>query len=596
MRSYAQGGAGDPDWRAEVLRRTSRLLVVFCVPTALLAMEFNRVPGRYTSDALVLVFLAVVVLVAALSSQVRSWRPLAASLVVVLVAVCLAIGARFGFGPGPGMGLLCGVVLAAVFFGGRAMWCVAVLCALAILGIGAAVHAGRLHLLDPRRMFAWTEMDTWLRVSAVFLLGTSIAASTVATLIARLERALAEEHDARAASEKARRRNEFLAEASRIFASSPDYESSLQRVAELATPLLGDCCAIRVGTSRGAVRRIVVAASSDGQGAAQLRELASFPPRQDAARGVEDPEFLRALRDRGLESQVSVTLSTRDRVHGTLTLASPAAGRDALDLATAEELGRRATAAIEVGLLFEATQRAIELREEFLAVSAHELRTPLTSLRLALQSMARRELQEHGNPGSEAWSRMLAIAERQTENLCRLADTVLEVTRTAGSPLPLALSDVDLAEAVKAAVAQVSEPLRASGSALDVDVRGPIVGHWDASRLQQVTVNLLSNAIKYGEGRPIEVRADAEGDRARIVVRDHGIGIAPELLPHIFGRFERAGTTRNYGGLGLGLYLVQRIVERLGGTVECASIPHEGSTFAVTLPLGGSVGEAPHRA
>jgi signal transduction histidine kinase len=183
---------------------------------------------------------------------------------------------------------------------------------------------------------------------------------------------------------------------------------------------------------------------------------------------------------------------------------------------------------------------------------------------------------------------MVSIAERQADNLSRLADTLLEVSKVATEPLPLTLAEVDLAESVKAAAAQVSEPLRASGSALAMDLPGPIVGFWDAARLREVTVNLLSNAVKYGAGRPIEVSLRAADGIARLVVRDHGIGIAPDLVPRIFGRFERAAPPSHYTGLGLGLYLVRRIVERLGGTIECSSVPNEGSTFTVALPFAGA--------
>jgi signal transduction histidine kinase len=234
----------------------------------------------------------------------------------------------------------------------------------------------------------------------------------------------------------------------------------------------------------------------------------------------------------------------------------------------------------------EAAQRALEAREEFLAVAAHELRTPLTSLMLVVQRASRRAKQ--GLPGEAEQARierMLAIAERQTVSISLLVDRLLDVSSLAGGSFQLVLSEVDLADAVRTSVAHLSDPLRASGSQLTVDAHGPIVGHWDRSRVEQVVTNLLSNAIKYGEGRPIEISVAAGDDVARLVVRDHGMGVSPEEQARIFGPFERAASPRHYGGLGLGLHIVQQVVERLGGRVECVSTLHEGSTFTVTLPL-----------
>jgi len=106
-------------------------------------------------------------------------------------------------------------------------------------------------------------------------------------------------------------------------------------------------------------------------------------------------------------------------------------------------------------------------------------------------------------------------------------------------------------------------------------------------------VNLLSNALKYGAGKPVQVRVESEGGWARLQVRDEGIGIAPEHLGRIFGKFERAVSERNYGGLGLGLYITRQVVEWLGGSVKVESHPEQGATFRVELPLQGPSPTAP---
>jgi signal transduction histidine kinase len=112
-----------------------------------------------------------------------------------------------------------------------------------------------------------------------------------------------------------------------------------------------------------------------------------------------------------------------------------------------------------------------------------------------------------------------------------------------------------------------------------------VAGEWDRHRLEQVFINLLTNALKYGEGKPVEVRLSAKGDKAVLEVEDHGVGIAPEDQRRIFDRFERLEATRHVSGLGLGLYIVREIVRAHGGDITVRSAVGEGSTFVVTLPL-----------
>jgi signal transduction histidine kinase len=127
--------------------------------------------------------------------------------------------------------------------------------------------------------------------------------------------------------------------------------------------------------------------------------------------------------------------------------------------------------------------------------------------------------------------------------------------------------------------------LARAGSSLSITSKGPAVGQWDSFRLDQLVTNLLSNAIKFGLGKPIEVLIDQHDGIARLEVKDHGIGIAKEMMDKIFKPFERAVSVRHYGGLGLGLYIVRTIIDGLGGTIRVESQPNAGSTFSVELPL-----------
>ena len=103
-------------------------------------------------------------------------------------------------------------------------------------------------------------------------------------------------------------------------------------------------------------------------------------------------------------------------------------------------------------------------------------------------------------------------------------------------------------------------------------------------RIEQVITNLLSNAIKFARSTAIEAGVEADADTARLFVRDRGVGIAPGDQERIFERFERAASSKHFGGLGLGLYITRQIVEAHGGTIRVTSTPGEGSTFVVELP------------
>jgi signal transduction histidine kinase len=135
-----------------------------------------------------------------------------------------------------------------------------------------------------------------------------------------------------------------------------------------------------------------------------------------------------------------------------------------------------------------------------------------------------------------------------------------------------------------------------SGCPLLARIDGPVVVPADRVRIEQLVTNLLSNALKYGAGQPIEVRVAAEGDAMVLEVRDRGPGMQPGDLPRLFDRFERAGSIRNHGGLGLGLYLVREIATAHGGTASAENLEAGGASFKVRLPLTGVAQDPPESA
>jgi signal transduction histidine kinase len=233
---------------------------------------------------------------------------------------------------------------------------------------------------------------------------------------------------------------------------------------------------------------------------------------------------------------------------------------------------------------FSRVEQAVRARDDFLAIASHELKTPLTPLQLQLDSL-RRVLLKSGAPDPQLRA-ALDLMDRQVDRLTKLVQSLLDVARIAGGRLELQPEDVDLGELVREVAQRFAGEAEQAASRLEVltDSETPLRGRWDPTRLEQVVTNLLSNAIKYGAGKPIEIRVGGNANQVTLAIRDQGIGLSAEDAGRIFRRFERAVSSRFYGGLGLGLYITRQITEAHGGDIAVASALGEGSTFTVTLP------------
>ncbi len=231
-------------------------------------------------------------------------------------------------------------------------------------------------------------------------------------------------------------------------------------------------------------------------------------------------------------------------------------------------------------------REALRIRDDFLSVASHELRTPLTPLQLKLTAMRRAiDHAPTGTVSSERISRDLDVAVRQVRKLVELVDDLLDVSRLTVGQMTLERAPTDLAPLLREVVARYLPQATQVGCSVRLDASEPVRGEWDARRVEQVMTNLISNALKYGAGKPVDIRLHAEAGMAHLSVRDEGIGIAPDALPHIFDRFMRAVSGRNYSGLGLGLYIAHQVVTAHGGDIQVRSEPGHGSTFSVRLPL-----------
>jgi signal transduction histidine kinase len=246
----------------------------------------------------------------------------------------------------------------------------------------------------------------------------------------------------------------------------------------------------------------------------------------------------------------------------------------------------------EIGHRQEQARQAVRIRDEFLSVASHELKTPLTSLKLQVQSLIEMPPTIVDPLEAKRVASSFALTERQVRRLERLINNLLDVSRIAVGRFGLQLEDTDLSECIREVAAQLSAEMARSGSTLSLHLPEHALGRWDPLRLEQVVVNLMTNAVKYGEGKPIEVSLELDELKARLSVRDRGIGVDVADHERIFGRFERA-VSLNYGGLGLGLYITRQIVLAHGGTICVASSLGNGSTFTVELDRGGPPEVAP---
>jgi signal transduction histidine kinase len=307
-----------------------------------------------------------------------------------------------------------------------------------------------------------------------------------------------------------------------------------------------------------------------------------------------DAEDLRLLRALGTSSVLSVPMITHGRTVGVMTLVMSGNrrrfGQD--EITIAQEIAQRSALAVDNARLFQQAQDAVRIREDFLSVAAHELHTPITSLHLMVQAISsgKRPLT------TETVRDTFGVADRQVRRLIRLVDELLDVSRIDARRFCLSPEPFDLAALAKDVAVRFAEDARRARSVLQVRAEEPVPGVWDRSRLDQVISNLLSNAVKFGAGQPIEVVVSGAQGHATLAIVDHGIGVPRERARCIFGRFERAVSERHYGGLGLGLYIVQTIVENVGGKVFCKDTPGGGATFIVDLPCdrtGAATADAP---
>jgi signal transduction histidine kinase/DNA-binding response OmpR family regulator len=422
--------------------------------------------------------------------------------------------------------------------------------------------------------------------------------------------ALAREQAARAAAEEATRRSHFLAEAGTVLLRSLDYAATLRALVRQAVPFLGDLAAgtlVDPHTSRWQTELVWVDAVDGPTRQTAVEGQGLHPHLVEVVRRALETgrtEFLPDLLPGGpgaaalngesggggpafaLRTAVVLPLQARGRTLGTLLLAMGPSGRGhgPADRALAEDLAGRAALALDNARLYRDIQDSDRLKNEFLAMLAHELRNPLAPIRNAVQVL---QLAAAG-PQDQQWAK--GVINRQLQQMVRLVDDLLDVSRITRGKIALQVEPVDVAGVVDRAV-EISRPLiDARRHALHVSLPPePIRAQVDPARVAQVVANLLNNAAKYTEeGGSIWLTVERVDHTLVFRVRDTGIGIPPEMLPKVFDLFTQVDRSldRSQGGLGIGLTLVHRLVEMHGGSVAAFSPgPNRGSEFVVRLPV-----------
>lgn len=308
-------------------------------------------------------------------------------------------------------------------------------------------------------------------------------------------------------------------------------------------------------------------------------------PDDSAAMAAIFERIGRGERDFVIEARYRRPDGTHLWVNSTLSVVADRAGQPRYTVAVVQDVSDRKQAEEDL-------REAVRARDEFLSMASHELRTPMTPLELQLTSVLDLvRTGRHLEVPAEKLTSKLEMAVRQIDRLTALINNMLDVTRITSGRLTIAARRMDLGESVRRVLARSHEMLRRARCPVELSIDHAIVGHWDPIGVETVLSNLLSNAAKFGEGKPIEVTIEPGDARARIVVRDHGIGIAVAEQDRIFQRFERAVPARHYGGFGIGLWAARQIIEAHGGEIRVESEPGAGSTFTVELPIG-AVSEA----
>ena len=425
---------------------------------------------------------------------------------------------------------------------------------------------------------------------------------------------LIREQAARAEAEARQERLGFLAEASKVLATSLEYQEIFQHLANLVVRRLADICVIHSASGTGEFEQMAIAFRNQ-QGGLILQKLAedfasSPAAKHSSARILQSgesrifcelsdnllKEFFDREEDRELirsvaTSFIAVPIRTRDGILGAITMVNTRperrCGQDELSLA--EELAQRAALALDNGRLYRAAQNARteaehanSAKDQFLAMLSHELRTPLMPVLASVLAI------ENEQALPENIRESLQMIRRNVELEARLIDDLLDLTRISKGKVQLNFEIVDAHKLLRNALEICHAEIEQKRLALHLDLAARKVRlKADPARLQQIFWNLIKNAVKFTpNGGQLSVRTSNNStDQLCVEIIDTGVGIDREALPKIFDAFEQGGSTQ-LGGLGLGLAISKALVEIHKGAITAESAGrNKGAKFTLVFPI-----------
>lgn len=227
-------------------------------------------------------------------------------------------------------------------------------------------------------------------------------------------------------------------------------------------------------------------------------------------------------------------------------------------------------------------ETATKVREEFMTVASHELRTPLTPLKMEIFLI--KELVLAGQASKEKITGLLDNASKHLNHIVGLIDDLLDVGRIGEKHYQYNFSHFNLDTLIRDTIEKFEPVFKMNNCSIQMNIQPEVRVFWDAQRIEQVITNCLSNSVKFSNQAIIEVNLRAEGEYAIFSVKDNGIGISEEFQKKMFNKFERGVSSKSYGGLGLGLYIVHQIITAHGGTVRVNSNPGQGAEFIFQVP------------
>jgi signal transduction histidine kinase len=399
----------------------------------------------------------------------------------------------------------------------------------------------------------------------------------------------------------------FLAEASKVLASSLEYKQTLQGIASLAVPHICDWCSIDILDKDGELQQVAVAHTNPQKvrwakqyrkknppemtarnsigrviktGKSELHETITDKMLQES---IKDPEKLHLIRSLGLSSVMIVPILSQKKVMGALQFISSESGRHFThdDLVMAEELASRVALAITNAQLYRNAQDAINIRDEFISIASHELKTPLTTIKGYGQLIERLSKKQKDPLLKQYVQKVLTYTDRLNE----LISDLLDISRIQTGKLQLESTQFEFTEMLKEAI-EAAQSLSHKHT-IKVENKVKQVIEADRYRIEQVITNLLSNAFKYSPNATrVIVKVEKTDANVIVSIQDFGIGIPKEKQTKIFQRFYRVSSAaKQFAGLGIGLYLSAQIVSRHGGTLWVESEEGKGSTFYFSIPI-----------